>query len=86
MVMMKDIVLSFGSLFEVTFYSRRSNRHSSHRHGDHEEDETESSRHHSRSRRVQRNQDHWDDVSKNTLDGDWDAAKPLQSICLTYCI
>lgn len=86
MVMMKNIILSFGSLFEVAFYTRRSNRHSSHRHRDYEEDETESSRHRSHSRRDQRNQDHWNDVSKNTLDGDWDAATPLQSICLTCCV
>ena len=36
--------------------------------------------HHHRSRREERNRQHWDDVSKNDLEGEWAPAVHLQSV------
>lgn len=40
----------------------------------------QSTNHHHRSHREERNRQHWDDVSKNDLEGEWAPAVHLQSV------
>ena len=44
----------------------------------------QSANHHHRSHREERNRQHWDDVSKNDLEGEWAPAVHLQSVGSFY--
>ena len=60
--------------------NRQSSHHSSTRIDEYGRNILPSTNHHHRSHREERNRQHWDDVSKNDLEGEWAPAVHLQSV------